>query len=114
MIERYLSILEVSQKQAYIFSSNLLRDNVSRSAEIWWLTDPKKIDELVNDKKVFDFAENTVYAGGGHTVLTFLTFEAAQTFNRRYSLMVRAMNPQIELFLFTISILDDKSTKYSP
>ena len=102
MIERYLSILEVSQKQAYIFSSNLLRDNISRSAEIWWLTDPEKIEELIDNKDVFDAVENTVYAGGGHTVLAFPAFERAQAFNRRYSLMVRAMNPQIELFIFTL------------
>ena len=71
MIERYLSILEVSQKQAYIFGSNKLRDNVLRSAEIWWLTDPEKIDDLIRDKSCFDHKKYTAYAGGGHTVLVF-------------------------------------------
>ena len=111
MIERYLSILEVSQKQAYIFSSNLLKDNVSCSTEIWWLTDPEKIAQLINDEKVFDPAENTVYAGGGHTVLVFPSFEAAQTFNRQYSLMIRAMNPKIELFLFTLPYCESVDPK---
>ena len=37
---RQLMILEVSQKQAYIFESTKLRDNVERSEEICWVTDP--------------------------------------------------------------------------
>ena len=38
---RQLMILEVSQKQAYIFESTKLRDNVKRSEEICWVTDPE-------------------------------------------------------------------------
>ena len=38
MNERYLTILEVSQKQAYIFQSNELRSNVLNSADIAWIT----------------------------------------------------------------------------
>ena len=37
---RQLMILEVSQKQAYIFESTRLSDNVERSEEICWVTDP--------------------------------------------------------------------------
>lgn len=36
---RFLTILEVSQKQAYIFSSNKLKDNVTNSAVIAWVMD---------------------------------------------------------------------------
>lgn len=102
MIERYLSIIEVSQKQAYIFGSNKLAENIERSAEIWWLTDPACIQELVNNKNVFDKERNTVYAGGGHTVLMFDTLDTARDFHKRYSFLLRTMNPTIDVFLFTL------------
>ena len=106
MIERYLSIIEVSQKQAYIFGSNRLLENTRRSAEIWWLTMPEKIQELLwemfKEEELFDASANTVYAGGGHTVLSFKTYEQAYRFNRRYSFLVHAMNPDIEVFLFIL------------
>ena len=106
MIERYLSIIEVSQKQAYIFGSNRLLENTRRSAEIWWLTMPEKIQELLwemfKEEEPFDASANTVYAGGGHPVLSFKTYEQAYRFNRRYSFLVHAMNPDIEVFLFIL------------
>ena len=37
-MQRILAILEVSQKQAYIFSSKQLKDNAARSAEIGYVT----------------------------------------------------------------------------
>ena len=52
MIERYLSIIEISQKQAYIFGSNKLRDNVTRSAQIWLLTEPEQIGRLIVEKEI--------------------------------------------------------------
>lgn len=36
-MSHFLTILEVSQKQAYIFSSNMLKDNVVNSAVIAWI-----------------------------------------------------------------------------
>lgn len=102
MIERYLSILEVSQKQAYIFGSNKLADNVQRSAEIRWLTDPEEIQALINDKGCMDCEKNVVYAGGGHTVLVFENYEKAVEFNRRYTFIMHTMNPELELFVFTL------------
>lgn len=36
---RYLMILEVSQKQAYIFSSNKLKENIEHSENICQVTD---------------------------------------------------------------------------
>ena len=39
MSERYLTILEVSQKQAYIFQSNELKKNILNSAVIAWIMD---------------------------------------------------------------------------
>lgn len=111
MIERYLSIIEVSQKQAYIFGSNKLKENIERSAEISWLTDPKSIEELIGDEAVFHPELNKVYAGGGHTVLVFDTLEKARDFNSRYSFLLRTMNPEIEVFLFTLPYCSRVSAK---
>lgn len=58
--------LEVSQKQAYIFSSNKLKDNVLNSAVIAWIMSPEYFAETVtaNGKsELFDLKKNLVYSG---------------------------------------------------
>ncbi len=74
-MSRVLTIIEVSQKQAYIFESNKLKDNVSRSAEIAYITGPKYIAETAEscsgEGLIFSEEENLVYSGGGHTILEF-------------------------------------------
>ena len=42
-MSRYLTIFEVSQKQAYIYSVNRLSENVKRSSEIAYVTSEKFI-----------------------------------------------------------------------
>ena len=53
MSEMVLAIIEVSQKQAYIFSSNKLKDNIRNSENIVTVTSPdyfkKKYDEFEED-----------------------------------------------------------------
>ena len=39
-MEHILTMLEVSQKQSYIFSSNKLKDNITNSAVIAWIMSP--------------------------------------------------------------------------
>lgn len=68
-MERALVILEVSQKQNYIFSSKELQQNARRSLEINWVTSADFLSEVTNSQ--FDEEKNLVYAGGGHTVLQF-------------------------------------------
>lgn len=46
MGERYLTMLEVSQKQAYIFSSNKLKDNIVNSSVIAWMMDPEYLKQI--------------------------------------------------------------------
>ena len=67
---RYLAILEVSQKQAFIFSSNKLKDNIRNSAIIEKVLSPEYIRETLKCEEYSD-SENMVYSGGGHTVLEF-------------------------------------------
>ena len=49
MNERYLTIMEVSQKQAYIFQSNELKKNILNSAVIAWIMDVDYLEEKADD-----------------------------------------------------------------
>lgn len=72
-----LTILEVSQKQAYIFGDKHLSQNVHRSSLINRVTSFEYFKET---PKCGFQEENRVYAGGGHTILQFDSMEAARTF----------------------------------
>lgn len=95
MSEMVLAIIEVSQKQAYIFSSNKLKDNIRNSENIVTVTSPdyfkKKYDEFEED--------SIVYSGGGHTVLCFDSEEKAKRFSRAVSMAVAKEYPDMELFI---------------
>ena len=43
---RYLVILEVSQKQAYIFASTKLKDNIENSEAIVQVTDSRYLEDV--------------------------------------------------------------------
>lgn len=98
-MERYLSILEISQKQAYIFSSNKLQDNIRRSALIAWITSPKYFEEVIKDEDLFTRETNLVYSGGGHIVLVFDSYEKAVTFNKMVTTAIRKSYEGIEVFV---------------
>lgn len=105
---RVLTILEVSQKQAYIFASNKLRDNIIRSAEIAWILKPEYF-KAKTAGTVFSEQENLVYAGGGHTVLTFATREQAREFTKQITFQIHKEYPGIEVFAKTIDYDDAKT-----
>ena len=75
---QYLAILEVSQKQAYIFGSKRLADNAARSETIRYVT------EALYQACGASQEEHLVYAGGGHIILQFSgeTAEAAKAKGR--------------------------------
>lgn len=98
-MERYLDILEVSQKQAYIFSSNKLKDNILRSSQIADVTSLDYLRTISEVGQVYFEEKNYVYAGGGHTILEFSTREAAVAFNRRLTFCVHKDYPGMELFV---------------
>lgn len=80
-MEKILLILEVSQKQAYIFSSIKLRENVERSMEIAYVTSSAFFRETAED--LYHEEENLVYSGGGHTVFQFESKDRAAAFAKR-------------------------------
>ena len=99
---RYLMILEVSQKQAYIFSSNKLKDNIRCSKNICQVTEPEYFAPIA-EKAGLAFSEesNLVYSGGGHTVLEFDQEEEAKKFAYAVSKAAKQDFPGLELFIKT-------------
>lgn len=82
-----LTKLEVAKKQAYIFKSTSLKDNVSRSNHIAYVTSSKFFEDVASD--LYKTEENLVYSGGGHSVLKFDSREKAVEFTKvvtRYTL----------------------------
>ena len=102
-VERYLTILEVSQKQAYIFASNKLRDNIVNSAVIAWVMSGEYFEEAVNDKSVFSKEVNLVYSGGGHTILEFAEKIQAYEATKRITTRIMKEYPGIEVFAATMA-----------
>lgn len=93
---KHLVIVEVSQKQAYIFGSRKLRDNLRRSEEIRYVTSPEFFAECCPELYSND---NLVNAGGGHTVLEFDDETKAKSFAAAVSRRVLERYPQMELFI---------------
>ena len=94
----YLMILEVSQKQAYIFSSNKLKDNIRHSENICRVTDPEYFEAVAaSEGMAFSQKDNVVYSGGGHTVLEFQREEQAKSFAYVVSKTVKRDFPALEL-----------------
>ncbi len=106
-MNRRLMILEVSQKQAYIFASKRLRENAARSADISYVTGDgffrTAAGELYSEK------ENLVYSGGGHTVLQFDSAETATAFAEKVTEAAMRQFPGLELFVRQMDY-DDRRT----
>lgn len=97
-MSRVLAILEVSQKQAFIFSSNKLKDNIENSDIIAWITSANFIEQVVDDKNKFDRNNNLVYAGGGHTILEFEDEVKAKEVISIVTRDILGRYPDVELF----------------
>lgn len=105
-MRRYLMILEVSQKQAYIFASRALKDNICRSDHISYATSSEYFSDCCYDC----YSEkNLVYSGGGHTVLQFSTREQAVAFSRVLTRQAAADFPDMDIFV-TIKEYDKNLT----
>lgn len=99
-LSKVLTILEVSQKQAYIFASKKLRENADRSGDISYVTSGAFFARAAGE--LYREEENLVYSGGGHTVLQFQDGERAAAFARRVTEAVLRQYPGLELFVKTV------------
>lgn len=95
-MKKYLLILEVSQKQAFIFKSLRLRNNIAASDIIRYVTDS---DFFKTADSCYSEEENMVYSGGGHSVLAFETRERAREFAENVSRKINSTFPDIEMFM---------------
>ena len=99
-MSKVLTILEVSQKQAYIFSSKKLKENAARSGDIAFVTSSTFFARAAG--ALYREEENLVYSGGGHTVLQFGDRDRAVSFARAVTEAVLRQYPGLELFVRTI------------
>lgn len=99
-LSKVLTILEVSQKQAYIFASKRLRENADRSGDISYVTSGAFFARTAGE--LYREEENLIYSGGGHTVLQFQDKDRAAAFARRVTEAVLRQYPGLELFVKTI------------
>lgn len=97
MTDKYLMVLEVSQKQAYIFGEKKLHNNILASDTIAYVTDPVFFQREFPD--LFSEEENLIYSGGGHTLLIFPDEITAKAFARKVSRHVLEKLPGLELFI---------------
>ena len=98
---RFLTILEVSQKQAYIFASNKVQDNIVNSAVIAHVLSPKYLSEVLTMVGYSD-EKNMVYSGGGHTILEFDDLRNARECAEKITETVYRDFEGLEIFVKTI------------
>lgn len=106
---KILVIMEVSQKQSYIFASKRLRDNATRSAEINYVTSHAFFAESARSE--YNEKENFVYSGGGHAVLQFESGAQADLFVRTVTEKALRQFPGLELFAKQIIYNNDLSAE---
>ena len=106
-MSRVLTILEVSQKQAYIFSSNALADNIQRSGEIAAITSASYLQKATGEQ--VSISEHMVYSGGGHAILEFEDLESAKDVVRRVTGSVMRDLPGIDLFAVSIRYNEEET-----
>ena len=95
-LNKTLVIIEVSQKQAYIFASNELKSNVQRSKEIAFVTSSEFFKLAAGD--IYNEEKNLINAGGGHTVLQFDDEKTAEDFVYIVTKEVMTVFPEMEVF----------------
>lgn len=87
----YLVVIEVSQKQNYIFRTNRLKENIGASIVIRRIT-----EEIPNH---FCESSHFVFAGGGKSVYSFESEDRAKIFIAQVSEYVLINAPGVELFM---------------
>ncbi|MBQ9887301.1 MAG: hypothetical protein IJM37_10670 [Lachnospiraceae bacterium] len=101
-----LTILEVSQKQAFIFKSKKLKDNVDNSCLIAWIMSPKFFEKTINDESIFSEKDNLVYSGGGHVVLEFEDKDKSYSFIKIITSEIYKKHTDILVFATSIEYKD--------
>lgn len=98
-MECYFTILEVSQKQSYIFSDNELKNNIISSDLIFFITSSEFLEGFDG---LYQRTENLVYEGGGHIIVTYKEKEEADKLARAVSQYILENFELLELFIKTV------------
>lgn len=96
-MDRFLTVLEVSQKQNYIFRTDRLAENIGASIIIRQITE-------FNDKSntlLSHYRDHLFYEGGGKSVFEFESAIDARKFTSVISENVLRKYPGVELFIAT-------------
>lgn len=93
---KVLLILEVAHKQEYIFGSDKLRENASRSGDIAHVTSSAFFQRAAG--QLYTEQENLVYSGGGHAVLQFDGADSARAFAGRVTETAMRQFPGMSMF----------------
>lgn len=109
-MSKYLAILEVSQKQAYIFASNKLKDNIRNSAIIEKVLCPGYILDTLTSEGYSD-EKNMVYSGGGHTILEFADCDIAKKSIRILTERIYKEYDGLEVFAKIVAFDEEKTAK---
>lgn len=109
-MRRYLTILEVSQKQAYIFASNKLKENIINSEVIARILSPEYLTEVLHNSGYSD-KKNMVYSGGGHAILEFETGDKARQCAALLTETIYREFDGLSVFAKTIPYNEDVSPK---
>ncbi|MFC0215977.1 hypothetical protein ACFFK0_26615 [Paenibacillus chartarius] len=106
-----ISILEVSKKQAYIFNSNKLKDNIGASLIVRYISEELAYDRnwLKCDDPLQQCSSYTLMEGGGQAVYVFPCEEEAVAFNRNVTGFVLQAYPGVEMFCI-VHPFDNEST----
>ena len=102
---RVITKIEVSQKQAFIFSTNTLKDMVYRSNLIAYIMSVEFIKKATGK----DIQQNLIYSGGGHVLLEFDSYESAGDVVKKYTNYIHKTNQGVEVFVKSIGFNDDKN-----
>lgn len=104
MAIRYLMMIEVSQKQAFIFKHKRLANNIYASNLIQYMTSEAYFKKEAQE----EFEKGSVvYNGGGHTILEFSDEEDAKAFSRKITKNTLEKFQDLEVFV-TIYPYDEK------
>ncbi len=95
-MSRYLMMIEVSQKQAFIFRNKRLANNIYASHLIQYITSEKCFQRIAQQ----EFEKGSiVYNGGGHTVLEFSSRGDAAAFSKKLTKHVMQQFRGLEVFV---------------